>query len=143
MIAGGAISAGAVWRPGSAGLGQRNGTAVIEQRPETQVLGVRVADDVVWGSRNPSGTDIAALLDSVGLAGVEERDTATLSGGELQRLAIASALAREPQLLVSDESTAMVDAEGRRRDHGAAGPFGVSRGDCRPCHSPQRRDGGS
>ena len=41
------------------------------------------------------------------------RDTETLSGGELQRLAIASALARRPALLVSDESTAMLDPEGR------------------------------
>ena len=41
-----------------------------------------------------------------------ERETSTLSGGELQRLAVAAALARRPALLISDESTAMVDSVG-------------------------------
>jgi energy-coupling factor transport system ATP-binding protein len=84
------------------------------QRPESQILGVRVADDVVWGLPADQSVDIAALLESVGLGGMEERDTSTLSGGELQRLAVASALARQPQMLISDESTAMVDPEGRQ-----------------------------
>lgn len=87
---------------------------MILQRPETQVLGVRVADDVVWGLSPDAAVDVTGLLGTVGLAGMEERDTSTLSGGELQRLAVASALARNPHLLLSDESTAMVDAEGRR-----------------------------
>lgn len=115
MVAGRAPTAGTVIRPGAPGLGRPGGTAMIMQRPETQVLGVRVADDVVWGLSPDAGIDVAGLLGTVGLAGMEERDTSTLSGGELQRLAVASALAREPQLLLSDESTAMVDAEGRRQ----------------------------
>ena len=45
--------------------------------------------------------------------GLEDRDTSTLSGGELQRLAVAAALARRPALLISDETTAMVDSQGR------------------------------
>ena len=53
------------------------------------------------------------LLARVGLEGFEERETSTMSGGELQRLAIASALARSPRLLVSDEATAMIDRPGR------------------------------
>ncbi len=105
---------GAVLRPGPPGLGRRGGSALVQQRPETQVLGVRVIDDLLWGIAPGEQVDVAGLLDLVGLAGAEHRDTSTLSGGELQRLAVASALVRRPRLLVSDESTAMVDADGRR-----------------------------
>ena len=114
VLAGRPPTSGEVVRPGGAGLGQIGGTAMVMQHPETQILGVRVADDVVWGLRDAAGVDVAGLLDAVGLAGMEDRETSTLSGGELQRLAVAAALARRPRLLVSDESTAMVDAEGRR-----------------------------
>src|SRR5207237_7253455 len=53
------------------------------------------------------------LFRRVGLAGLGDQETSTLSGGQLQRLALAAGLARRPTLLLSDESTAMVDAEGR------------------------------
>jgi energy-coupling factor transporter ATP-binding protein EcfA2 len=108
---------GRVSRPGQVGLGRPGGTAVIFQRPESQVLGVRVRDDLVWGmSPGPAAdVDVDGLLDRVGLSGMGEAETSTLSGGQLQRLAIASALARRPHLLVSDESTAMLDPAGRRQ----------------------------
>ncbi|MGI8753874.1 MAG: ATP-binding cassette domain-containing protein [Acidimicrobiales bacterium] len=115
ILAGRSPTSGTVTRPGAPGLGQPGGTAMILQRPETQVLGVRVADDILWGLPPDAAIDVAAVLGTVGLAGMEERDTSTLSGGELQRLAVASALARRPRLLLSDESTAMVDAEGRQQ----------------------------
>jgi energy-coupling factor transport system ATP-binding protein len=86
---------------------------MIFQRPESQVLGVRARDDVVWGLPPTPRPDVAGLLARVGLAGFEDRETAGLSGGELQRLAIAASLAREPKLLISDEATAMIDAPGR------------------------------
>ncbi len=106
---------GELERPGGAGLGHRGGTAIVFQRPEAQVLGVRVRDDVVWGMPDPDQVDVDAFLDRVGLRALAEKETSTLSGGELQRLAIAAALARRPKLLISDESTAMVDTEGRKR----------------------------
>jgi len=113
VLAGRAPTEGTVERPGSAGLGLVGGTAAVFQRPESQVLGVRVSDDLRWGVDVDDG-DIASLLDRVGLRGFEGRETATLSGGELQRLAIAAALARRPALLLADEATAMLDPAGRR-----------------------------
>jgi energy-coupling factor transport system ATP-binding protein len=113
LLAGREPTAGVIERPGGVGLGHVGGTAVVMQHPESQVLGTRVADDVVWGL--PAGThpDVDRLLAEVGLDGLAERDTGGLSGGELQRLAVAGALAREPRLLIADEVTSMVDQQGR------------------------------
>ncbi|HET6793638.1 MAG TPA: ABC transporter ATP-binding protein [Acidimicrobiales bacterium] len=105
---------GELHRPGLPGLGQPGGTAMIFQRPESQVLGVRACDDVVWGLPPGESPDVEALLESVGLGGMAEEETSTMSGGQLQRLAVAAALARRPALLLSDESTSMIDPAGRR-----------------------------
>lgn len=113
MLAGRAPTAGSITRPGAVGLGAPGGTAVVMQHPESQVLGTRVADDVVWGLPPGTSTDVDRLLGEVGLDGFAERDTGGLSGGELQRLAVAAALAREPALLIADEVTSMVDPRGR------------------------------
>jgi energy-coupling factor transport system ATP-binding protein len=113
MLAGREPTSGTIERPGAVGLGRLGGTAVIMQHPESQVLGTRVADDVVWGLPPGKTTDVHQLLTEVGLDGLAHRDTGGLSGGELQRLAVAAALAREPSLLIADEVTSMVDQDGR------------------------------
>nr|WP_090276966.1 ABC transporter ATP-binding protein [Mycolicibacterium komanii] len=113
MLAGREPTAGTIERPGAVGLGRIGGTAVVMQHPESQVLGTRVGDDVVWGLPPGKATDVGQLLAEVGLDGLAERDTGGLSGGELQRLAVAAALAREPSLLIADEVTSMVDQQGR------------------------------
>lgn len=100
-------------RSGRPGLGEPGGTALIGQAPQTQVLGLRVLDDLAWGTTPVE--DPHALLRSVGLEHLAEHPTSRLSGGELQRLAVAAALARRPALVLSDESTAMLDPDGRRR----------------------------
>ncbi len=79
-----------------------------------------VADEVAFGLENlgvPAAEmdpRITAALNSVGLAGFESRVPSTLSGGELQRLAIACALVTGPSILVLDEPSANLDPAGRR-----------------------------
>src|SRR5205807_8532099 len=63
---------------------------------------------------SPPPTSPLSLHDALPIS-LADRETSTLSGGELQRLALAAALARRPSLLLSDESTAMVDRTGRRQ----------------------------
>jgi energy-coupling factor transport system ATP-binding protein len=113
LLAGREPTSGTLDRPGAVGLGKLGGTAVVLQHPESQVLGTRVADDVVWGLPPGTKIDVGRLLSEVGLDDLAERDTGSLSGGELQRLALAAALAREPAMLIADEVTTMVDQEGR------------------------------
>lgn len=113
ILAGRQPTAGTVHRPGAVGLGKHGGTALVLQHPKSQVLGTRVADDVVWGLPPDVHVDVPRLLREVGLEDLADRDTASLSGGELQRLALAAALAREPALLIADEVTSMIDQQGR------------------------------
>jgi energy-coupling factor transport system ATP-binding protein len=63
---------------------------------------------------------VTEVLGRFGLAGFERRDPETLSGGEKQRLAIASVLAARPQLLVLDEPTTDLDPQGKAEVFAAA-----------------------
>jgi energy-coupling factor transporter ATP-binding protein EcfA2 len=93
---------------------------VVFQRPGDQVVMERVEDDVAFGlerrgvPRDEMRRRVPQALDRVGLAGFERRRSATLSGGEQQRLALAGALAPAPPILVLDEPTANLDPAGAR-----------------------------
>ena len=60
-------------------------------------------------ARVPEAASIEHLLQAVGLGSVAERPARRLSGGEQQRLALARALARDPDVLFLDEPTASLD----------------------------------
>jgi energy-coupling factor transport system ATP-binding protein len=114
-------------------LGERVG--LVFQDPDCQLVMARVDDEVAFGLENRGRPRaemrirVPQALGEVGLAGFEPRATATLSGGEKQRLAIADVLVARPSLLVFDEPTANLDPPGmyetlrriaelaRRREH--------------------------
>ncbi|MXY96374.1 MAG: ABC transporter ATP-binding protein, partial [Gemmatimonadetes bacterium] len=64
--------------------------------------------------RDQMKTRVDRALNRVGLSGFEQRDPSSLSGGEKQRLAIASVLAGSPSVVVMDEPTTDLDPIGKR-----------------------------
>jgi energy-coupling factor transport system ATP-binding protein len=98
----------------------RERVAVVLQHPDDQIVATTVEDDVAFGPENLSlardeiRMRVDEAIESVGLVGLERREPHLLSGGQKQRLAIAGALAMQPEYLVLDEPTSMLDPEGRR-----------------------------
>ncbi|MEL7974456.1 ABC transporter ATP-binding protein [Isoptericola sp. F-RaC21] len=93
------------------------GVGLVPQDPGSAVVAARIGRDVAFGPEN-AGLPRAEIwrrthhaLERVGLRYPVDRPTSALSGGELQRLALAGALAREPGLLLLDEPTAMLDPD--------------------------------
>jgi energy-coupling factor transport system ATP-binding protein len=96
----------------------RHETGIVFQDPQTQLVMRRSGDDVAFGLENRAvpreqiWPAVDAALSAVGFPYGRDRDTAALSGGEQQRLAVAGVIALRPRLLLLDEPTANLDPDG-------------------------------
>jgi len=98
----------------------RKRVGVVFQNPDNQLVASIVEDDVAFGPENIGaprkeiGERIDFALSAVGMQEFRHRTPSRLSGGQKQRIAIAGVLALKPEILVLDESTAMLDPKGRK-----------------------------
>ena len=97
----------------------RRSCGMVFQNPDNQIVGTTVEEDVAFGPENlgiPT-EEIRRRVDEalhyVGLSDLAKRQPSQLSGGQKQKLAIAGILAMQPQILLLDESTSMLDPVSR------------------------------
>ncbi|NQT37606.1 MAG: ABC transporter ATP-binding protein [Planctomycetes bacterium] len=99
----------------------RRRAGLLFQDSEDQLFCPTVAEDVAFGPLNLGRTRgqvhevVARSLDTLGLAGYEDRVTYQLSGGEKRLVALATVLAMEPDVLLLDEPTAGLDEAVQQR----------------------------
>ena len=98
----------------------RRRTGMVFQNPDNQIVANVVEEDVAFGPENlgvPTAEIRRRVDDALAAVGMEKfarHAPHLLSGGQKQRIAIAGILAMEPECIVLDEATAMLDPAGRR-----------------------------
>lgn len=97
----------------------RSSAGMVFQNPDNQMVAAIVEDEVAFAPEN-LGVEpkeirrrVEDCLNVVNMSDFSTASVATLSGGQKQRVAIAAVLAMQPEIIILDESTAMLDPEGR------------------------------
>ena len=102
----------------------RDKIGIVFQNPDNQFIGATVAYDIAFGLENHQvpqeqmQTIIERFAQQVNMSKYLNSEPTKLSGGQKQRVAIASVLAIAPQILIFDESTSMLDPQGKAEING-------------------------
>lgn len=122
----GGVSEGCVLVDGVPVRRARGRVGLVLQDPDAQAIFQRLGDNVAFGPENMNvprseiWDRVRKSLKEVGLDGLQlHRSTSHLSGGQMQRLALAGALAMQPSVLLLDEPTANLDPDGTQQIVGA------------------------
>jgi len=97
----------------------RQTIGLVFQNPEDQFITTNVTDEIVFGLENirvppeQIGGRVQDALRATGLERYADAAPHELSGGQKQRAAVAAVIAMQPQFIVFDEATSMLDPEGR------------------------------
>lgn len=98
----------------------RSKVGMVFQNPDNQMVASVIESDVAFGPENLGvpreeiEERVTEALETVGMTEYRNGSPNKLSGGQKQRVAIASILAMRPEVIILDESTAMLDPKGRR-----------------------------
>lgn len=97
----------------------RSRVGIVFQNPDNQFIGATVADDIAFGLENhlveteKMDDIIQEFSKRVNMQEYLNREPQTLSGGQKQRVAIAGVLAMNPEIIIFDEATSMLDPKGK------------------------------
>ena len=97
----------------------RDKVGIVFQNPDNQFIGATVADDIAFGLENHQVETskmqeiIERFAKKVKMTDYLQSEPTKLSGGQKQRVAIAGVLAMSPEIIIFDESTSMLDPQGK------------------------------